>query len=137
MTATRTLVVERELPHPPEKIWRAITQGALLKEWLMDNDFQPVVGHRFTFRAAPNPNWSGVIESQVLVVEPNKTLSYSWGAVGLGTVVVWTLVATGGGTLLRMEQSGFGPDQGRNYGGARIGWQRFLTNLEQLLARTQ
>jgi uncharacterized protein YndB with AHSA1/START domain len=137
MTGTRTLVIEKELPHPPEKIWRALTQGALLREWLMDNDFQPVVGHKFSFRAAPAPNWSGVIESEVLVVEPNKTLSYSWGAVGLGTVVVWTLVATAGGTLLRMEQSGFGPDQGRNYGGARLGWQRFLTNLEQLLARNE
>src|SRR3974390_895953 len=105
--ATRTLVIEREMPHPPEKIWRALTQGPLVKEWLMDNDFQPVVGHRFTFRATPVPNWNGIIESEVLVLEPNKKLSYSWGTMGLGSVVVWTLEGTEGGTLVRMEQSGF------------------------------
>jgi uncharacterized protein YndB with AHSA1/START domain len=59
-TATRTLVIERELPHPPEKIWRALTQGSLIKEWLMDNDFEPVLGRKFTFRSTPVPNWNGV-----------------------------------------------------------------------------
>ena len=48
---TRTLVIEREMPHPQEKIWRALTEGKLMEEWLMKNDFQPVVGHRFDFRA--------------------------------------------------------------------------------------
>lgn len=82
--ATRSLVIEKELPYPPEKIWRALTEGALLKEWLMDNDFQPVVGHKFTFRATPRPNWNGVIECEVLAVEPSTKLSYSWGWLGLG-----------------------------------------------------
>src|ERR1700687_6061159 len=108
---TRTLVIEREVPHPPEKIWRALTQRPLIEEWLMKNDFQPVVGHRFNFRATPMPDWNGVIDCEVLVVEPNKKLSYSWSSLGLGSVVVWTLVATSGGTLVRMEQSGFRPDQ--------------------------
>jgi uncharacterized protein YndB with AHSA1/START domain len=70
--STRTLVIERELPHPPEKIWRALTEGALLEEWLMSNDFKPVVGHRFKFRATPVPGWNGIIESEVLVVQPNS-----------------------------------------------------------------
>src|SRR5271155_2860455 len=100
---TRTLVIEREIPHPPEKIWRALTQGPLIEEWLMDNDFQPVVGHRFNFRATPMPNWNGVIDCEVLVVEPNKKLSYNWGSSGLNSVVVWTLIATKDGTLVRME----------------------------------
>src|ERR1700728_2663746 len=108
---TRIVVVEREMPHPPEKIWRALTQSALIEEWLMKNDFQPVVGHRFSFRAAPAPNGSGVIECEVLVVEPNLRLSYSWGTLGTKTVVAWTLTPTADGTHLRMEQSGFGPDQ--------------------------
>ena len=80
--ATRSLVVEREMPHPPEKIWRALTQSPLIEEWLMKNDFQPVVGHRFNFRATPMPHWNGVVDCQVLVLEPNQRLSYSWNASG-------------------------------------------------------
>ncbi|HEY0797351.1 MAG TPA: SRPBCC domain-containing protein, partial [Acidisarcina sp.] len=107
---TRTLVIEREMPHPPGKVWRALTQGQLIKEWLMDNDFQPVVGHRFQFRSTPVPNWNGVIDSEVLVVEPDKKLSYTWSTLGLASVVVWTLTQTASGTLVRMEHSGFGPN---------------------------
>ena len=119
MTNTRSLVIEKELPHPLEKVWRALTQGPLIKEWLMDNDFQPVVGHSFNFRLEPMPNWNGVIDSEVLVVEPEKKLSYTWNALGLERVVVWTLIPTSGGTLVRMEQSGFRPDQEANYQGAK------------------
>ena len=135
--ATRSLVIERELPHPPEKIWRALTQGALIKEWLMDNDFQPVVGHKFNFRAPPMPKWDGIIDSEVVVVEPNKKLSYTWGSMGLESVVVWTLVPTKGGTLVRMEQSGFRPDQEANYQGANYGWQKFIGALERVVGELQ
>jgi uncharacterized protein YndB with AHSA1/START domain len=131
--ATRSLVIERELPHPPQKIWRALTQGALIKEWLMDNDFQPVVGHKFNFRSPPMPQWDGIIASEVLVIEPHKKLSYSWGSMGLESVVVWTLVPTKGGTLVRMEQSGFRPDQEANYQGANYGWQKFIGGLERVV----
>ena len=103
----------------------------------MDNDFQPVVGHRFNFRSTPMPNWNGVIDCEVLVVEPNKKLSYSWSSLGLGSVVVWTLVATSGGTLVRMEQSGFRPDQEANYQGAKYGWQKFIGGLERVVAGLQ
>ncbi len=137
-TATETLsvVVERELPFPPEKIWRALTQPHLIAEWLMKNDFAPVVDHRFSLRMDPQPNWNGVVDCQVLVVEPNKTLSYTWGALGVASVVTWTLTPTSSGTRLRMEQSGFRPDQQQNYQGAKYGWQKFFANLEQVLART-
>jgi uncharacterized protein YndB with AHSA1/START domain len=135
--ATRTLVIEKEMPHPPGKIWRALTEGALIKEWLMDNDFQPVVGHRFKFRSTPMPQWNGVIESEVLVIEPNKKLSYSWDALGLESVVVFTLVASKGGTLVRMEQSGFRPDQNAAYNGANYGWQKFIGGLERIVAGLQ
>jgi uncharacterized protein YndB with AHSA1/START domain len=137
MTATRSLVIEKELPHPPEKVWRALTQGALIREWLMENDFQPVVGHRFNFRSTPMPNWNGVIDCEVLAVEPDKKLSYSWGSLGLESAVVWTLVATSGGTLVRMEQSGFRPDQEANYRGANYGWQKFIAGLERVVAGLQ
>lgn len=137
MTTTRSVVIEKELPHPPQKIWRALTEGALIKEWLMDNDFQPTVGHQFQFRSTPVPNWNGIIDCEVKVVEPNKTLSYSWGAFGMESVVVWTLVATEGGTLVRMEHSGFLPDQEQAYKGATYGWQRFIGNLERVVAGLQ
>src|SRR4030088_1557783 len=128
--ATRSLVLEREMPHPPEKIWRALTQGPLIEEWLMKNDFKPVVDHRFNLRA----DW-GAVDCQVMAVEPNKTLSYTWAAYGLESVVTWTLTPTSTGTRLRMEQSGFRPDQQQAYQGAKYGWQQFFASLEQVLAR--
>ena len=139
--ATRSLVIERELPHPPEKVWRALTQGPLIEEWLMKNDFQPVVGHTFTFRAAPTPGWNGVVDCQVLVVEPNRRLAYSWdasgdeAAQGLRTIVTWTLTPAEGGVLVRMEQSGFRPEDEANYRGAGYGWPRFLDALERVVSR--
>lgn len=132
--ATRTLVIEREFSYPAEKVWRALTEGALIKQWLMDNDFQPVLGHRFKFRSTPVPNWDGVINCEVLVVEPNKKLSYTWGTMGKENTVVWTLSATNGGTLLRMEQSGFGSDQDAAYKGATYGWNKFIGNMERVVA---
>ena len=134
-TETRSVVVEREIPFPPEKIWRALTQPHLIEEWLMKNDFQPVVGHRFNFRRDPVPNWNGVIDCEVMSVEPNRTLTYTWGAFGVGSVVTWTLTPTAAGTHLRMEHSGFRPDQQQNYQGANYGWQKFFANLEQVLTR--
>ena len=130
---TRTLVIEREMPHPPEKIWRALTEGPLIAEWLMTTDFRPVVGHRFSFRATPAGNWNGVIESEVLVVEPHARLVYSWGALGLESAVTWTLTPTEGGTHVRMEQSGFPSEEGANYKGAKYGWQKFMGNMERVV----
>jgi uncharacterized protein YndB with AHSA1/START domain len=133
---TRSVVVERELPYPPEKIWRALTQPHLIEEWLMKNDFKPTLGHRFNLRRSPRPDVNIVVDCQVLVVEPNKTLSYTWSAFDLEGVVTWTLTPTSTGTHLRMEQSGFRPDQKLAYGGARGGWRKFFANMEQVLART-
>ena len=134
-TTTRSLVIERELPHPPERIWRALTQDALIREWMMENDFKPVVGHQFQFRSTPVPGWNGIIDSEVLVLEPNRTLSYSWGSMGLKNTVTWTLTATRTGTMLRMEQAGFPADQDAAFKGATYGWQRFIGRLEQVVAR--
>ena len=128
---TRSVVVERDIPFPPEKIWRALTQPHLLEEWLMKNDFKPQVDHRFNLRG----DW-GAVDCQVLTVEPNKTLSYTWSAMGLESVVTWTLTRTGTGTHLRMEQSGFRPDQQQAYQGAKYGWQQFFAKLDAVLART-
>ncbi|HEX4197195.1 MAG TPA: SRPBCC domain-containing protein [Caulobacteraceae bacterium] len=127
---TLSVTVERELPYPPEKLWRALTQPHLIEEWLMKNDFKPVVDHRFKLSA----DW-GSVDCQVLEVEPNRSLVYTWGAYGLESIVTWTLTPTAGGTQLRMEQSGFPVDRPQNYEGAKHGWARFFGNLEQVLAR--
>jgi uncharacterized protein YndB with AHSA1/START domain len=135
---TRSVVVEREFAHPPERLWRALTQPHLIAEWLMKNDFEPAVGHRFNLSG----DWGGVLDCEVLAVEPNRTLSYTWNfahddpAYNLESVVTFTLTPTSTGTRLRMEQAGFRPDQKQAFGGAKAGWQQFLANLEQILARS-
>ena len=131
---TRSVVVEREMPHPPEKIWRALTQGPLIEEWLMKNDFQPVVGHAFNFRSTPVPGWNGIIASEVLLIEPNSRLSYSWSTMGMNSVVTWTLTPTKAGTHVRMEQTGFRSEQDAAYKGATYGWTKFIGNLERVVA---
>ena len=140
---TRTLVMERVVPHHAAKVWRALTEGELLEEWLMKTDFQPVVGHRFTFRATPMPHWNGVTECEVLVVEPNERLAYTWNAsgteaaAGIKTVVTWTLIPTMGGVLMRMEQAGFRPSEAQSYQGASYGWQRFFGAFDRVLAELE
>jgi uncharacterized protein YndB with AHSA1/START domain len=129
LTDTRSVVLEREVPHPPEKIWRALTQSHLIGEWLMKTDFEPVVDHRFDFRA----DW-GAVNCQVLEIEPNRTLSYTWGDDNLNSVVTWTLIPISTGTRLRMEQSGFPADHPRYYHGAKSGWPQFFANLERVLS---
>ena len=131
---TRSVVIERQFAHSPEKLWRALTESPLVAQWLMNNDFEPVVGRKFQFRADPVPNWNGVIDCEVLVVDPQKQLSYSWGAFGLGTVVLWTLTPADGGTHVRMEQSGFGANQDAAHKGATYGWQNFIGKLENVVA---
>lgn len=127
---TRAVVVEREFSHAPEKIWRALTQPHLIAEWLMKNEFAPVVGHDFELRA----DW-GKVDCRVTEVEANRKLAYTWNGAGLESVVTWTLTPSSVGTVLRMEQVGFRPDQQQAYQGATFGWPRFLAAMEQLLQR--
>lgn len=126
---SRAVVVERDMPFPPEKIWRALTEPHLIGEWLMQTDFSPVVGQAFTLRG----DW-GSVDCQVKALEPNRSLVYSWAAFGLDSIVTWTLTPTGSGTHLRMEQSGFAPDQPQFYQGAQASWPGFLSEMEKLLA---
>jgi len=126
----RTVVVEREFSHPPEKLWRALTQPHLIEAWLMKSDFLPVAGHHFNFKA----DW-GTVDCRVTEIEPIKTLAYTWSAMGLESVVTWTLEASGKGSHLRMEQSGFRADQEQAYQGAKFGWQKFFGALEQLVEK--
>ncbi|MEI9900661.1 MAG: SRPBCC domain-containing protein [Hyphomicrobium sp.] len=134
-TGTRTVVVERQLAAPAEKIWRALTQPHLIEEWLMKNDFKPEPGHRFNLRRDPSPEVSVVIDCEVLTVEPNRSLSYSWSAFGTETVVTFTLTPTADGTLLRVEQEGFTPDQRAAFKGSQASWRVFLAELDTLVSR--
>ncbi len=137
MTAD-TLVIEREMPHPPEKVWRALTETSLLEDWLLKNDFKPVVGHKFSFRRDPVGGWNGVVEAEVLAVEPPRKLQYTWQPWAAAKwVVTWTLTPTNAGTLLRMEQSGFSAEQGKERGGAEYCWKMFFGNLERVLGGLQ
>lgn len=134
----RSIVFQHQMPYPPERIWRALTEAPLIAQWLYDNDFQPAAGHRFNFRGKPRPHWNGIIDGQVLFVEPNKRLLYDWNASGeeaeqgLKTVVAWTLTRVDGdATLVRMEQSGFRSEDEAK--GPSYGWERLFTNLERVI----
>jgi uncharacterized protein YndB with AHSA1/START domain len=142
-TAARSIVVERTLPYPPERIWRALTESALIGQWLMPNDFEPVVGRRFTFQAKPMGGWNGVVHCEVLDVEPPRRLRYTWiggsdANPGCGSRiesdVTWTLTPAEGGTPMRMEHDGFRPENASAYDAMRPGWARVLERIEHLIA---
>ncbi|HVQ08069.1 MAG TPA: SRPBCC domain-containing protein [Allosphingosinicella sp.] len=135
--ATKSIVVEREMPHAPGKIWRALTTSALIADWLMENDFEAELGRRFQFRAKPTPGWSGVTNCEVTELDPPNRLAYRWGDgsesdSGLKTLVTWTLTPTATGTLVRMEQSGFRPEDEAGYQGMSGGWPHIVAGLERV-----
>ena len=132
---TTSVVIERDIPHPLEKVWRALTAQSLIEDWLMANDFEPTVGHEFTLRTQAVGGWNGIIDCEVLAVEPPQKLSYTWASMGLESVVTFTLAPTSSGARLRMEQSGFPADATQNIRGAEYGWNNFLGRLEQVVAR--
>jgi uncharacterized protein YndB with AHSA1/START domain len=134
---THSLVIEREYPHAQEKIWRALTERSLIQQWLLENDFEPTVGRAFKFRSTPVPGWNGLIDGEVLAVEPQRLLKYTWASMGLESVVTFTLTATATGTQVRMEQSGFPSKDAPYYKGASYGWQSFLGKLEQVAGGLQ
>jgi uncharacterized protein YndB with AHSA1/START domain len=110
----RDLKLERVYPQPPDKVWRALTDRRALSTWLMETDFEPVLGHRFTFRSKPRPGWDGVTYCEVTELDPPRRLAYTWrGGPGEGkplaldTVVAFTLVPDGTGTRLVLEHTGF------------------------------
>lgn len=140
---TRSIVIERTLAHPPEKVWRALTQSSLIAEWLMENDFEPRLGGRFQFRSRPMGNWNGIVDCEITVFEPPRRLVYTWkggstqnaaqGA-ALDSLLEWTLTPVPGGTRVRMEHSGFKPHNASAYETLSGGWPRVLDRLEQVVA---
>jgi uncharacterized protein YndB with AHSA1/START domain len=135
---TDSLTFEFDLHHAPEKVWRALTDPALLTEWLLpvvglELELQP--GAAFTFKTQPYPGWDGTVNCRMLEIEPLRKLEYAWTVPFLDTVVTFTLTPTASGTRLSIVQSGFKSDQKREFGGARYGWNMMGGKLVDLLAR--
>jgi uncharacterized protein YndB with AHSA1/START domain len=131
-----SLAFDFDLPHAPEKVWRALTDPELLSEWLLPvAGFKLEPGATFTFRTQPYPGWDGIVSCRIIEVEAHRRLSYTWGVPFLDTVVTFTLTPTASGTRLTLVQSGFKPGQKREYGGARYGWTMMGGKLTDLLAR--
>ena len=138
---TQAITVDYDLPYAPERVWAALTDAELLGSWLMPNNFKPSVGHHFRFQAQPLPGWDGVVRCEVLACEPYTRLQYSWkgGSEQIGlldTIVTWTLTPTAAGTLLRLEQSGFGPQNAFAFENMGNGWRgKLADSLRRQLAK--
>ncbi len=144
MSETRSIVVERVLPYPPERIWRTLVTSELIAKWLMPNDFEPVVGHRFNFHTKPRGDWDGIVHCEVLECNPPKLLRYSWRGGSdsnpdygsrLDSHVTWTLTPVESGTLLRMVHDGFRfPDNRFAYEVMSGGWGRVTDSIARITA---
>jgi uncharacterized protein YndB with AHSA1/START domain len=133
---TESISFEFDLHHLPEKVWRALTDPVLLAEWLLpvlDLKLEP--GAAFRFKAQPQAGWDGIVNCRFLEIEAQRKLSYTWVVGDMDTVVTFTLTPTASGTRLSLVQSGFKPDQKKNFGGARYGWRMMGGKLVDLLAR--
>jgi uncharacterized protein YndB with AHSA1/START domain len=121
----RDLVIKWHFPHPPEKVWECLITPELVSQWLMKNDFQPVVGHKFNFHTKPIPKmgFDGIVYCEVLEIVPYKKLVYSWrggpapGIIGLDTLLTWTLAPDGDGTKMVLEHTGF------------KGWKNYIASI--------
>ncbi len=132
---TESLSFEFDLQHSPEKVWRALTDPELLAQWLLPViEFKLEPRAAFTFKTQPYPGWDGTVNCRILEIEAQRKLSYTWAVPFLDTVVTFTLTPTASGTRLSLVQSGFKPDQKREFGGARYGWKMMGGKLVDLLA---
>ena len=133
---TESIAFEFDLHHSPEKMWRALTDPHLLAEWLLPvADLELERGAAFTFKAQPQPGWDGIVNCRLVEIEAKRKLRWTWVVGDLDTVVTFTLAPTASGTRLSLVQSGFKPDQKKNFGGARYGWKMMGGKLVDLLAR--
>jgi uncharacterized protein YndB with AHSA1/START domain len=134
---SQALAFEFELPHKPEKIWRALTEPQLLEKWLL-----PAIGLKlepgaeFMYKTQPYPGWDGTVNCQFIEIDPNRKLQYKWSVPFLETVVTFSLAPIDSGTRLTIVQTGFNENQKREFGGARYGWRMMGEKLIGLLETT-
>jgi uncharacterized protein YndB with AHSA1/START domain len=134
----RDLHFEMTYPHAPEHVWAALTNAEAMSQWLMPNDFLPVVGHRFQFRTKPAPGFDGIVRCEVLEVSPPERLVYSWVGGGIDTRLTWTLSPVPEGTRVTLDHTGFTGLRGIMLSGILgKGWgsKILTTNLPAVLAR--
>lgn len=123
----RDIVLEHVYEFPPERIWRALTDPKAIAAWLMENDFEPRLGHKFQFRAQPMPGWNGIVDSEVIELDKPRRLAYTWESGGHSTAVIWILDPVPEGTRLRLEHTGFeGPHGQATLEMLRSGWKKML-----------
>jgi uncharacterized protein YndB with AHSA1/START domain len=133
---TDQVAFELELAHAPAKVWRALTDPALLSQWLLPvAELSLEVGARFRFQAPPMPGWDGSVACQLAEIEPLRRLRWSWVVGDIDTEVTFTLTPTASGTHLALQQTGFKPHQKQNLGCARYGWKMMAGKLIDLLAQ--
>lgn len=115
-----------------EKLWLALTDSNKLAKWIADNDFKPVVGHRFQFRHQPNEYWDGIVDSEVLIVDEPNLLSFTWAVGEEKHTVTLTVQDLGNGKVnLHLEQTGFTNEHG--LAGAKYGWMAWIDKLVKVL----
>ncbi len=135
--------IQREIlfPQPQEQVWQALTTRATLAEWMYPNDFEPRIGHHFTFNVPPNPKvgFDGlVVRCEVLECEPPRRLAFSWSVGGpvVNTQVSFRLEPDGSGTRLSFEHSGFDlshPRAKEAFQGAEYGWAKMFKQLSAVV----
>ena len=134
---TDSIAFEFDLQHPPEKVWRALTDPELLAQWLLPVlGLELAPGKAFTFQTQAFPGWDGTVHCRMLEIEAHKKLSYTWAVPGMDTVVTFTLAPSATGTRLSLVHSGFKPEQKNNFAGARYGWKLMGGKLDDLLERS-
>lgn len=133
---TASITQEIYFSHAPERVWQALTSSVEIAKWLMPNDFEPRLGHHFTFRTNPMPalNFDGVCHCEVTAFDPPRLLAYTWVGGALDTLVTYRLEPEGDGTRLRFEHSGFDLDDPMQQGSYR-GLQGWKQGLDSSLRR--
>lgn len=127
-----TLTLDFQYTTSIEKLWSALTDSSKLAKWVLENDFKPIVGHRFQFRTEPYGDWNGIIDCEVLIVDEPNRLSYTWVSGEEKNTITWTLQDLGNGKVnLHFEQAGISSAQA--YGGAKGGWSHMCSELEKVL----
>jgi uncharacterized protein YndB with AHSA1/START domain len=132
---THTIRRELTFPQAPETVWRALTNSAALAEWMYPNDFEPRVGHRFTFRVPPKPQLENglVVRCEVVTCVPPRELVFTWVVDDfLDTRVSYRLEADGAGTRVLFEHTGF--EQEPAFKGAGYGWNMMHAKLAKVVA---